>query len=94
MGNDLKRKSKKEILDYIRSDDFPKKKIENIFLQRNVKLSDLTKEELEILKCLPKTKNAYYCNNCPSFPLIIFKSTPRKTIIIFIRTQLEKKKRR
>ena len=84
MGNDVsKNKSKKEILDYIKSDIFPKKKIANRFLQRNVKKSDLTNEELEILKCLSKTEKAYYCSYCPSFPLFLFKSIPGKAIGLY-----------
>ena len=49
-----------------------RQKINNRFLKRNVKKSDLTTEELEILKCLSKPKEAYCCNYCPGFPLISF----------------------
>jgi len=49
-----------------------KKKINNRFLKRNVKKSDLTTEELEILKCLSKPEEAYCCGYCPGFPLISF----------------------
>ena len=85
MGNDtIKFQSKKEILDYIKSDIFPKKIIENRFLKRNVKKSDLTKEELEILKCLFKPNKAYYCGYCSGFPLILFKSISGKTIELYL----------
>jgi hypothetical protein len=49
-----------------------RQKINNRFLKRNVKKSDLTTEELEILKCLSKPKEAYCCNYCLGFPLISF----------------------
>ena len=49
-----------------------RKKIDNRILKRNVKKSDLTKEELEILNCLSKPKEAYRCGYCPGFPLISF----------------------
>ena len=47
-------------------------KSDNRFLKRNVKKSDLTTEELEILKCLSKPKEAYCCNWCSGIPLISF----------------------
>jgi len=95
MGNDASKiKSKKEILDYIRSDIYHKKIIENRFLQRNVKKSDLTTEELEILKCLSKPEKAYYCGYCSSFPLIKFKSIPKKAIGLYLLEHNWGKKRR
>ena len=54
-------------------------KIENRFLKRNIKKSDLTQEELELLKCLSKPKDAYYCAFCPNFPLISFRLTQDKS---------------
>ena len=85
MGNDTpKNKCMKEIIDYIKSDNFPKKEIPNRFLQRNVKISDLTSEELEILKCLSKPEKAYYCGYCPGFPLLIFTSTQKKSIGLYL----------
>ena len=85
MGNvTLKNKCMKEIIDYIKSDNFPKREIPNRFLQRNVKISDLTNEELEILKCLSKPEKAYYCGYCPGFPLLVFTSTPKKSIGLYL----------
>ena len=62
------------------SRDIIPKEIKNRFLKRNIKKSDLTQQELEILKCLNKPKDAYYCGYCPSFPLISFSldKDPRK----------------
>ena len=48
------------------------KKIDNRILKRNVRKSDLTQEELEILKCLSKPEKAYKCGYCQGFPLISF----------------------
>ena len=49
-----------------------RKKINNWILKRNVKKSNLTTEELEILKCLSKSIKAYCCANCPNIPLVSF----------------------
>ena len=78
-------KSKKEMIDYIKSEKILNKRIENRFLKRNVKKSDLTNEELEILKCLSKPKEVYYCMYCQGFPLILLttsidKSTLKKSL--------------
>ena len=84
MGNNsINFKTKKEMIDYIKSENIPKKGIQNRFLERNVKISDLTNEELDILKCLYKPKKAYYCGYCPSFPLILFRNS-RKTIELIL----------
>jgi len=37
-----------------------------------VRKSDLTQEEIEILKCLSNPKKSYYCLRCEDFPLISF----------------------
>ena len=74
MGNNqINPKDNEEIKDSSKSEDKIIQKIENRFLKRKVKKSKLTKEELEILKCLPKPENAYYCHHCTSFPLISFR---------------------
>jgi len=49
-----------------------RKKVDNRILKRNIKKSDLTTEELEILECLSKPEKAYRCGYCPGFPLISF----------------------
>ena len=57
------------------SDDIPENpenKNNNRFLKRNVRKSDLTQEEIEILKCLSNPKKSYYCLRCEGFPLISF----------------------
>ena len=82
MGIDsINSKSKKEMIDYIKSENIMKKRIENRFLKRNVKKSDLTNEELEILKCLSKPVQVYYCAYCPSFPLILFRTSIDKSTL-------------
>ena len=43
-----------------------------LILKRNVRKSDLTQEELEILKCLSKPEEAYKCGYCQGFLLISF----------------------
>ena len=50
----------------------PENKNNNRFLKRNVRKSDLTQEEIEILKCLSNPKKSYYCLRCEDFPLISF----------------------
>jgi len=49
-----------------------RKIIDNRILKRNVRKSDLTQEELDILKCLSKPEKVYRCGYCPGFPLISF----------------------
>ena len=66
-----------------------RKKIDNRFLKRNVKKSDLTTEELEILKCLSKPEEAYCCNWCPGFPLISFSVVKDSSIVCNKNTMIE-----
>ena len=81
MGNEEEIRHKKEqnlknfIYSFNSENKFPKK-IENRFLKRNIRKSDLTKEEQEILNCLSKPEEAYYCNYCCSFPLIAYSIVP------------------
>ena len=50
----------------------PENKNNNRFLKRNVRKSDLTQQELEILNSLSNPKKAYYCLRCGGFPLMSF----------------------
>ena len=84
MGNE---KSKNEMKKQkfkinFRSEDIIPKEIKNRFLKRNLRKSNLTQQELEILKCLSKPEEAYYCGYCISFPLISFDivKDPRKKL--------------
>jgi len=49
-----------------------RKIIDNRILKRNVRKSDLTQEELDILKLLSKPEKVYRCGYCSGFPLISF----------------------
>lgn len=68
----IKTKHEEKVKEKEKNNYINMKKIDNRFLKRNVKKSDLTIEELEILECLSKPKEAYCCNWCPGFPLISF----------------------
>ena len=79
MGNNLvNSKNNGELKGPANSEEKIIQKIENRFLKRKVKKSKLTKEDLEILKCLSKPKDAYYCAHCASFPLISFRISKNK----------------
>ena len=60
----------------------------NRYLKRNVKKSQLTQEELNILECLKKPKGAYRCGYCISFPVITF-SKVKKNYSDFLELTLE-----
>ena len=74
---------KQNFINYLNNFDsenrFPKK-IKNRILKRNVRKSDLTKKELEILSIIKKPEEAYICGYCPGFPLILlsFEEETRK----------------
>ena len=69
MGNKIEniKNSKNNIKLVNRKIEFP-----NRYLKRNVKKSQLTKEELNILECLKKPREVYRCGYCIGFPVITF----------------------
>lgn len=70
--NEKKKQKLKNFMNSFSSEKIFPKKIDNRFLKKNIKKSDLTQEEIEILNCLSKPKDAYYCSYCVSFPLIAY----------------------
>ena len=82
MGNQENKSDKQNIIISYKTSDRIPKEIKNRFLKRNIKKSDLTHKDLEILNCLFKPKEAYYCNYCSSFPLISFSLDKKEKITL------------
>ena len=56
--NEKKKQKLKNFMNSFSSEKIFPKKNDNRFLKKNIKKSDLTQEEIEILNCLSKPKDA------------------------------------